>query len=534
MPGGLFDPSKMRGSPPPDPSARTAAPDDALSVSALCQLITNALADRIPRTIRVVGEISGFRDRSHWYFDLKDESAVINCVMFAAAARGVSFPLENGLKVIAEGRVDFYPKQGKTQVYVNRLAPIGAGELELRYRALVEQLRALGWFNLARKKPLPAFPKRIAIVTSRTGAALQDVIDTARRRCPMVELALVDVRVQGEAAAPEIARALRSLSRHRAAHAIDAIILTRGGGSMEDLWAFNERIVAEAIVESRIPIVAAIGHETDTTIAELVADERCATPTQAAMRLIPDRAALLEQCDAQAARMSTELRRRLRYEAQRLRAAARLPWFTDPRAIIDAHRAQAASLHRRLGAAIRHRLQRQRADLSDHAIRIARGRPEAVYATRIARLDTIGARLVRALRDRLSQQPIHAAHERLSFAWQELAQRRRDRLDVLDRELRLTAPDAILRRGFSITTINTRLVRSTADAAPGDTLTTRLADGTLTSIITPSDESPAPSRPPDPPASSPDTPMPARPALRPARRSNTRTKPNERDQLRLF
>ncbi len=251
---GLFDPSKARGARKAEGPAAPAVRDGAVPVSRLAEIIALTLRDGIASPIRVVGEVSGFRDRTHWYFDLKDEGAVVSCACFAQAARKQGFTPENGQEVVATGRVDFYAKQGKTQLYVDKLEPVGAGALELRFRALCEELRGLGWFEVGRKRALPAFPRRVAVVTSRSGAALQDVIDTARRRCPAVELVVCDVPVQGDGAAPAIVRTLGELSARHGELGIDAVVVTRGGGSMEDLWAFNERAVAQAVLDCPVPI----------------------------------------------------------------------------------------------------------------------------------------------------------------------------------------------------------------------------------------------------------------------------------------
>ncbi|MCA9289351.1 MAG: exodeoxyribonuclease VII large subunit, partial [Phycisphaerales bacterium] len=338
-----FDPGKMRGTPPAhagssnSPSEPAAKPpvDRPMSVAALAGLIAGAL-ETLPRPVRVAGEISGLRDRTHWYFDLKDADAVVSCVMFASAARKAGFVPENGQAVVAGGRVEFYAKGGKVSLICDRLEPVGAGALELAFRKLVGEIRALGWFDPERKRALPTFPRRIAVVTSRTGAALQDVLDTARRRCPAVDIAVVDVRVQGDRAAGEVAAAIEWLGRRHTHLGIDAILVTRGGGSMEDLWAFNEKPVAAAIVACPVPVVAAIGHETDVTIAELVADERAATPTQAAMRLIPDRAALGEQVEAVASalrgsieRQTAAAKRAEQQHAGELRGGVRLALARD-------------------------------------------------------------------------------------------------------------------------------------------------------------------------------------------------------------
>jgi exodeoxyribonuclease VII large subunit len=282
-----------------------------------------------------------------------------------------------------------------------------------------------------------------------------------RKRCPAVEAVLVDVRVQGEGAAAEIATAINRLSARAEELDIDAIILTRGGGSIEDLWAFNERIVAEAIVRCAVPVVAAIGHETDTTIAELVADERAATPTQAAMRLTPDRAALGEQLDQLFARAGSAVTRRVERGGERLRAAAR-------RAGHAAHRAVAARQVRieRLGA------------------RLALVRPEAVYAARRARVVELDHRLRRAIDQRRILIDIAGLSTDLDRAWRIAHERRAARIDALERELAVTGPRAVLARGYSVTTgPDGRAIRSKTEVSTGDTVTTLLADGGFTSVI---------------------------------------------------
>ncbi len=308
--------------------------DGPWSVADLAAAIKGVLSRGLPSKVRVVGEISNLSDRNHWFFSLKDDAASFRAVMFASSARRVGFPVRDGQEVVATGRVDFYDAQGSVQLYVDKLEPVGEGARELALRAMMEELRELGYFAIERKKRLPAVPRRIAVVTSRSAAALQDVIDTATRRWAGCELVLVDVRVQGDAAAGQIAGALKKLSREGTAMGIEAILLTRGGGSIEDLWAFNERVVADAIYACSLPVVAAIGHETDTTVAELVADVRCATPTQAAMTLIPDRAVLAEQIDQGQRRLELALARLAEHCRTRVEAAARFTLFRQPERLV--------------------------------------------------------------------------------------------------------------------------------------------------------------------------------------------------------
>ncbi len=451
---------------PPDTPAPASAPakESRVSVSQLAALINGALRDGLPARVYVVGEVSGFKDQTHWWFRLKDEGAVIECVMFASAARKHAGRLRDGDEIVARGRVEHYPKQGRTQLYIDRIEPIGAGALEQQFRAMCEELRTLGYFDADRKKPLPIFPKRVAVITSKTGAAVQDVIDTFRRRAPFVPLLIVDVRVQGEGAAIGVAAAIDRIGAEHAALGVDAIILTRGGGSLEDLWAFNERAVADAVLRSPIPIVAAIGHETDTTIAELVADERAATPTQAAMRLAPDRDALAQQVDHHADRLGAIVRRLAAYDAERLRSVARHPFLRDPRSMIVERAARVDRLERALAAAARSRAHREDARLATLSARLARRRPEALLAERDARLRESERRLAAAVRG--------------------LVVRRRAELAALARTLDATGPINVLRRGYTITTrADGRLVRSPADTEIGDMITTRTADGEFISTV---------------------------------------------------
>jgi exodeoxyribonuclease VII large subunit len=309
--------------------------DPPLSVSQLSLAVKSVLANSLPRTIRVVGQVSNLSKRTHWFFSLKDDDAAMRAVCFATAARKVGFPMTDGMEVVCTGRVDFYEAQGNIQFYVDRIEPVGLGTLELRFQALCNELRRLGYFDQEPKLALPPMPQRVAVVTSRNAAALADVTKTASNRWPGCRLYLFDVRVQGEAAPGEIAAAIDAISKDGPQNGIEAIILTRGGGSIEDLWAFNERIVADAVFDCRLPIVAAIGHETDTTVAELVSDVRCSTPTQAAMTLIPDQRALEHQLKQLTHRLSLSPKRHLQHCQQQLDAVARHPLFRRPQHLTE-------------------------------------------------------------------------------------------------------------------------------------------------------------------------------------------------------
>jgi exodeoxyribonuclease VII large subunit len=325
-----FDPFRARGAPrDPGPPAhreqrsyRHLGEAEQLTVSELAQLIRTTVEQRIASPLRVIGQVSNLSARNHWYFSLKDDDAVVSCVAWASTAQKFGFVPNDGDEVVATGHVGFFPKNGRLQFYVSALVPLGAGALHQRFQAMCAELRDRGFFDPAHKKPVPAFPRRVAVITSAGGAAVHDVVATAKQRCPAVGLLIVDARVQGDGAAASVAHAIRWVDRHRARLGVDAILVTRGGGSMEDLWAFNELPVAEAAFACVLPLVAAIGHESDTTVIELVADERAATPTQAAMRLVPSRDELRQQIDHYGRRLDVTLRARIERERQRLRAVA--------------------------------------------------------------------------------------------------------------------------------------------------------------------------------------------------------------------
>lgn len=471
-----FDPAKTAAA---ANTAEAAKPTDApLRVGQLAGLIDSALREKLSKNLRVVGEIGNFTDRTHWYFTLKDADAVVSCVMFQFVARRVGFTPSVGQEVVATGSVEFYKPQGKVTFRVERLEPVGAGALELAYRKLVEELRGLGWFDVARKRRLPAFPRKIAVVTSRTGAAFQDVLDTLKRRCPGIEVGLIDTLVQGAAAAPAIAQAIRWVSANAQRLAIDTLIVTRGGGSMEDLWAFNDKQVAEAIVACSIPVAAAIGHETDTTIAELVADERCATPTQAAMRCSPDRAALDEQIASATGRLAQAVSVELRAGRDRLRGSAR-----------DA----AAAARARVGAAAR-AIETLSARLESH-------KPAAVYERRRARVEHAAERLALAIRRRVEGVDLERAAGDLRLVMAEAARATAERLAAAQRQLELVGPRAVMERGYSVTLrADGQAVRRPADVRPGEPLVTRLADGSINSTVTGDGAAAVPAPTPMPPA----------------------------------
>ena len=305
------------------------------AVSEVNQYIKQVLdGDPMLGEIFVRGEISNYKlyPSGHHYFTLKDPEGAIRCVMFKGQALRLRFRPENGMKVIAFGRITVFPRDGAYQLYCNELSADGVGDLHVAFEQLKEKLYREGLFDPTHKKPLPRYPKRIAIITSGAGAAVHDMIRIIRRRYPITEIALLPVRVQGAEAPPEIVGAIRYANRWRVG---DLIITGRGGGSIEDLWAFNDERVARAIYESELPVISAVGHEPDVTIADFVADVRAATPSHAAEIAVPDMAELLDKLRGARETMIRSEDRRLELCRQRLQALAGKRAMTDPMAFLQ-------------------------------------------------------------------------------------------------------------------------------------------------------------------------------------------------------
>lgn len=269
------------------------------TVSQVNSLIKGVLENNLPGRLTVTGEITDWKlhHSGHCYFSLKDENSVLPCVMWKSNFGKVKFRPENGMAVFGTGFIDVYEPQGKFQFYVERIEPAGVGALQLAFEQMVKRLRAQGLFDDKRKKPLPPYPERIGILTSESGAAVGDIENSIHSRWPCVKLFLYPVPVQGEGAAGKIAAGLRDINRRNSKLKLDILIVGRGGGSLEDLWAFNEEVLARAIFESKIPVISAVGHEIDTTIADLVADARASTPTKAGVTAVPDMEEVINQVD---------------------------------------------------------------------------------------------------------------------------------------------------------------------------------------------------------------------------------------------
>ncbi len=346
-----------------------------LSVSQLNEYVRKTLAsDPMLRGLCLRGEISNLKRHisGHWYFTLKDEEAAVNCAMFRQAAQTVRFQPENGQQVRLFGSVGLYAKTGSYQFYADAMERDGLGELYLQFEALKERLASEGLFDPSIKKPLPLLPRGVGIVTSKTGAVVHDIARVAWRRNPGMQLYLCPVKVQGEGAADEITRAIRLLDTFFGA---DVIIAGRGGGSMEDLWAFNEEAVARAIAQCRTPVISAVGHETDFTIADFAADLRAPTPSAAAELAVPDKAALADAVSALEARMSRALEsafsaKRLRLNEMRRRLGENSPAQRGERML-----ASAAAAAARIDSLMESQLARRMHGIERMALRVKTSGP---------------------------------------------------------------------------------------------------------------------------------------------------------------
>ena len=331
-----------------------------LTVSELTTHIKGVLEhDTLLDGVTVTGEISNYKTypSGHHYFSLKDAESSVRCVMFRSSAQRLRFRPENGMSVAATGRIAVYPRDGAYQLYCTSLVPIGLGDLYAAFEQLKSRLAAEGLFDPAHKKPLPQMPAKIAVITSSAGAAVRDILRILKARWPSSEVILLPVRVQGVEAPAEIAGAIRYANTW---HVADLIITGRGGGSMEDLWAFNDERVARAIYASQIPVISAVGHEPDVTISDYVADRRASTPSNAAEIAVPDQQEMREALESYGIRSRQAMEKSLRVAAQRLDALRNKRVLTEPGAFLDSRRLDLDRLRDRLLASEERQLAEKR------------------------------------------------------------------------------------------------------------------------------------------------------------------------------
>lgn len=314
--------------------------------------------------ISVLGEISNFKNHyssGHWYFTLKDSAASIRAVMFRASACKVKFAVQDGMQVIVRGRVSLYEKDGQYQFYAEDIMPAGNGSIALAFEQIKKKLAAEGMFDAENKRPIPSFPKRIAVVTSDTGAAVQDIMNILGRRYPLCEIILCPVAVQGEAAVPDMIDALK---RIYSLSDVDTIIIGRGGGSAEDLWAFNSEQLARVIYESPIPVISAVGHETDFTICDFVSDLRAPTPSAAAELAVPDISELYAALKAVSDRLNSLIKHRYDLEYSHVEKLRNSPFLRYPKMIVDAPMQNIDILSQKLQFSFKNILDKKTSDIS--------------------------------------------------------------------------------------------------------------------------------------------------------------------------
>lgn len=421
----------------PKPSPRPAP--QAVSVTELNRRI-KGLIEREFGTLWVEGEVSNFRPAAsgHIYFTLKDESSQIPVAYFKGSQRGFKLSLKDGMKVRVYGDVTLYLERGQHQIIAKMIEEAGKGDLQKAFEELKEKLQKEGLFDAARKRPLPFLPRHIGIVTSPTGAAIQDMLNILGRRFPNLHLVIAPVKVQGEGAAAEIARAIDLLNKRED---LDVLIIGRGGGSIEDLWAFNEEVVARAIARSRLPVISAVGHEIDFTISDFVADVRAPTPSAAAELVVRPKSDFEEQLRSLNRRLNQSLEHRALQFRNRLIRAAHSYVFREPGHLLRQHRQSIQNMRLRL-------------------ISVLRGE----YVER--------------------QQQVDDAQTQLLQSINMMVQEKSQRLKRLEAQLRALGPRAVLERGYSITRTRDGKVLTKANSVKaGQELETLLAEGKIISVV---------------------------------------------------
>jgi exodeoxyribonuclease VII large subunit len=433
------------------------------TVSQVNSLIKEILGNNLPGRLTITGEITDFKlhHSGHCYFSLKDENALLPCVMWKSNFSKLRFEPENGIAVLGTGFIDVYEPQGKYQFYVERMEPAGVGALQLAFEQMVRRLEAQGLFDDKHKKALPPYPERIGILTSESGAAIEDIKDSIWNRWPCVKLFLYPVPVQGEGAAEEIAAAIRDINKRNQKLKLDVLIVGRGGGSLEDLWAFNEEVLARAIFDSKIPVISAVGHEVDTTIADLVADARASTPTKAGVVAVPDMQEVLGQLAYFQKRLGSVLRAKLELCQENLQTVLASTVFRNPLLPIRYREQQLDEIVTKLAEVIKGLLAGGKDKLHCFYEQIIRIEPHRLLGRKTVDLNNW--------------------ENRTSAAVQAIVNKCKMQLTAQKNRLAGLNPKSVLQRGYSITTNKKTglLVRNLADVQIADYIITELAGENL-------------------------------------------------------
>ncbi|MFT3990305.1 MAG: exodeoxyribonuclease VII large subunit [Luteolibacter sp.] len=444
-----------------------AAGDKALSVTQLMRRMKNLLEIQVGE-VWVEGEISNLKKQAsgHWYFSLKDEGAQVQCAMFGARKRPGSEAMEDGVKVRVFAEASVYEARGQLQIIVQKVERSGLGDLQAKFEELKRKLHAEGLFDAARKRAIPKFPAVIGIITSDTGAVIRDIMNVITRRAPWVQPVLLPVRVQGKGAEREIARAIEKLGNPEGfgLPKCDVLIVGRGGGSLEDLWCFNEEIVARAIAASPIPVISAVGHEIDFTIADFVADLRAPTPSAAAELAVPDGVELVGRLNQMKRRMARRVADRMSRSQMMLDGLRRGVLQRDGEKLLRESVMRLDSLRGQMSNAVRKSLENAASRVTEARLAHRAHHPAKVLERRLDHLQNLRGRLERLAVDK--------------------SERRLETLNRLRGMLRALGPDSAFQRGFSITLDGSgKLVRSANQLQPGDALLTKFADGEVSSRV---------------------------------------------------
>jgi exodeoxyribonuclease VII large subunit len=434
------------------------------TVSQINSLIKIALEQTLPSRLIVKGEITDWKLQSssgHYYFKLKDENSILSCAIWKNNFRKIKFQPGNGLAVLAKGFINVFTPKGYYTFNVDELFPAGQGALQLAFEQMVKKLREEGLFDEAHKKKLPAYPERIGIITSETGAAVHDIVDSIHSRWPCVKLFLYSVPVQGEGAAKKISAALKDINKRNKQLKLDVLIVGRGGGSLEDLWAFNEEVLARAIFASNIPVISAVGHEVDTTIADIVADARASTPTKAGVVAVPDMWEVLEQLLSIESRLAGQIKSGVLLARQNLETILARALFRNPLLLVRNAEQQLDELAVELIASMQKHTVNARRSLSEAYEKVVGIEPHRLLGKKTLDLNNMLSRAntgINRIVNNLKMQLTAATN----------------RLEGLN-------PKAVLVRGYSITTNKKTglLIRTSEDIQVGDYMTTELAGENL-------------------------------------------------------
>ncbi|MBF8263914.1 MAG: xseA [Parachlamydiales bacterium] len=457
-----------------------------LSVSELTSAIKGLLEPNF-RSISVRGEISNFKVQTsgHLYFSLKDADAQISAALFRSNAAGLARMPKDGDQIVAKGEISVYPPRGSYQIIVRELQFLGVGELLLKLHQLKAALQQRGWFDNERKRPLPKLPCRIGVVTSPTGAVIQDILNVLTRRFAGFQVILNPVKVQGEGAAAEIAQAIIDMNRFDLA---DVLIVGRGGGSIEDLWAFNEEIVAKAIFESKIPIISAVGHETDFTIADGVADVRAPTPSAAAELVIAEKANLLKVLDRARTQSASFFSQQIRWRRERMTALYRHPTLCQPHSLLAPSAMRLDDARQDADLSIQRRLQTARDRLNSHQQRLELLRPSMQIAQLSQKIQSFQLRLDDSIQSHLALKKRSfapaALYLRLESPLCNAFQTKKELLGSFQSTFASLHPNNLLKKGYCIlfSEKDDSIILSSRDIEPNQPFRAVLADGRISAL----------------------------------------------------